>query len=202
MYYYISNVGINIWATAWQNQQNGMCVQQRLRSAWTSTQSYLSLHCPHISFRSLATHWPHSEDFDQTWRMTMLIWVFAGLHAILLVLSWGGSTLCCFFFSYHIYPRFWDTLTLYFTSHNTWATPFDYLLLFRIYPKYWDILSTYHTCPKIWNSPFYYFLLIAACMANSVDPDQTHSAASDLGLHCLQRPICPNTWSYYSTFFS
>ena len=31
-------------------------------------------------------------------------------------------------------------------------------------------------------------------MANSVDPDQMpHSAASDLGLHCLQRPICPNT---------
>ena len=32
------------------------------------------------------------------------------------------------------------------------------------------------------------------CMANSVDPDQMlHSAASDLGLHCLQWPICPNT---------
>ena len=32
-------------------------------------------------------------------------------------------------------------------------------------------------------------------LANSVDPDQTpSSAASDLGLHKLQRPICPNTW--------
>ena len=31
-------------------------------------------------------------------------------------------------------------------------------------------------------------------MANSVDPDQTpRSAASDLGLHCLHRPIRPNT---------
>ena len=31
-------------------------------------------------------------------------------------------------------------------------------------------------------------------MANSVDPDQTpRSWASDLGRHCLQRPICPNT---------
>ena len=28
-------------------------------------------------------------------------------------------------------------------------------------------------------------------MANSVDCDQTDS--SDLGLHCLLRPICPNT---------
>ena len=31
-------------------------------------------------------------------------------------------------------------------------------------------------------------------MANSVDPDQTsHFVASDLGLHCMQKPICPNT---------
>ena len=31
-------------------------------------------------------------------------------------------------------------------------------------------------------------------MTNHVDPDQMpQSAASDLGLHCLQRPICPNT---------
>ena len=30
-------------------------------------------------------------------------------------------------------------------------------------------------------------------MANCVDPDQMpNSAASDLGLHCLQRPICPS----------
>ena len=30
-------------------------------------------------------------------------------------------------------------------------------------------------------------------MANSVDPDQMlHSAASDLGLHCLLRYVCPN----------
>ena len=28
------------------------------------------------------------------------------------------------------------------------------------------------------------------CMADSVDPDQMpHSAASDLGLQCLQRPV-------------
>ena len=35
-------------------------------------------------------------------------------------------------------------------------------------------------------------------MANSVDPDQTtRSAASDLGLHCLHRPACPNTEGKY-----
>ena len=30
---------------------------------------------------------------------------------------------------------------------------------------------------------------ITVCIAKSIDPDQTpRSAASDLGLHCLQRP--------------
>ena len=40
--------------------------------------------------RSLATHWAHSEDSDQTGRMPRLIWVFAGRTVISLVLSWGG----------------------------------------------------------------------------------------------------------------
>ena len=30
-----------IWAASWQYQQNGMCAQRRLRSAWTSAQSGL-----------------------------------------------------------------------------------------------------------------------------------------------------------------
>ena len=40
---------------------------------------------------SLATHWAHSEDSDQTGRMPRLIWVFAGHTATLLVLSYRGS---------------------------------------------------------------------------------------------------------------
>ena len=40
---------------------------------------------------SLATHWAHSEDSDQTGRMPRLSWVFTGAHAILFVLSWGCS---------------------------------------------------------------------------------------------------------------
>ena len=39
---------------------------------------------------SLANHWAHSKDSDQTGRMPRLIWVFAGRIATLLVLSWGG----------------------------------------------------------------------------------------------------------------
>ena len=40
---------------------------------------------------SLATHWAHSEDSDQTGRMPRLIWVIAGRTLILLVLSSRGS---------------------------------------------------------------------------------------------------------------
>ena len=42
---------------------------------------------------TLATHWAHSGDSDQTGRMPRLIWVFPGRTVILLVLSWGGSIL-------------------------------------------------------------------------------------------------------------
>ena len=40
---------------------------------------------------SLATQWAHSEDSDQTARMSRLVWIFAGRTVILWGLSWGGS---------------------------------------------------------------------------------------------------------------
>ena len=40
---------------------------------------------------SLATHWAHSEDSDQTGRMPRLIWVFTGRTVTLLVLTCRGS---------------------------------------------------------------------------------------------------------------
>ena len=40
---------------------------------------------------SLATHWAHGEDSDQTGRMPRLIWVLAGCTVISLVLSCCGS---------------------------------------------------------------------------------------------------------------
>ena len=61
------------------------------RSAWRST-------------GSLATHWAHSEDSDQTgcpdWSESLL-----GAHIILLVLSWGGSFIY-FNFSLLLYQTF------------------------------------------------------------------------------------------------
>ena len=45
------------------------------------------------------------------------------------------------------------------------------------------------TCWCAWN--------IATCMLNNVDADQRpHFAATNLSLHCLYRPICPNTYGY------
>ena len=79
------------WAATWQNQQNGLWLQRRLRSAWASAQSDQSSLSTWRWLGSLATHWAHSEDSDQTGRMPRLIWVFAGSTVTLLVLSCRGS---------------------------------------------------------------------------------------------------------------
>ena len=74
-----------------QNQQNYMSAQQRLRSTWASAQSDQSSLSAWRKLGSLATHWAHSEDFDQTGRIPRLIWVFVVRTSIFLVLSWGGT---------------------------------------------------------------------------------------------------------------
>ena len=86
------------WATSWQNQQSGKCAQRWLRSAWASAQSDQSSLSAWRKLGSLATHWAHSEDADQTGRMLIRLggcpgWSESSLdtHAILLVLSRGGS---------------------------------------------------------------------------------------------------------------
>ena len=68
-----------------------LCPQQRLRSAQASTQSDQSSLSTWRKLGSLATHWAHIEDSDQTGQMSRLIWVFAGRTLILLVLSCHSS---------------------------------------------------------------------------------------------------------------
>ena len=51
-----------------------LCAKRRLRSAWASAQSDQSSLFAWRKLGSLATHWVHSKDSDQT----RLIWVFAG----------------------------------------------------------------------------------------------------------------------------
>ena len=81
-----------MWASARQNQQNGRCPQQRLRSAWASPLSdkRLSSLSTCRKFGTSATHWEHSEDSDQAGRMPRLIWVFAGrtCHFVGFVMKW------------------------------------------------------------------------------------------------------------------
>ena len=61
-------------------------IRMGIRPVWSE-----SLLSTWKKLRSLATHWAHSEESDQTGWMPRLIWVFAGRTVILLVLSWCGS---------------------------------------------------------------------------------------------------------------
>ena len=83
--------------------------------------------------------------------------------------------------------------------------PDTYHNVYRIYPKYSDTSTPYHICSKIWTSTTHFPMLclkIAGWMANSVDPVETpRSAASHLGLNCLLRPVCPNTYGKYGIVF-
>ena len=82
-----------------------VCARRRLRSAWASAQSSLSAW---RKLGSLAAHWAHSEDSDQTGWMARLIWVLAGHTLILLVLSCRGSYPFC----YQLFmpsPQFYDS---------------------------------------------------------------------------------------------
>ena len=67
-------ISIRVRATTWRNQQNDLCAQQRLRSAWASAQSDQSLRC------ALWTQafFMQTAKTDQTGQMPRLIRVFTG----------------------------------------------------------------------------------------------------------------------------
>ena len=60
------------------NQQNDICTQRRLRSAWISAKSDQSSLCAHCVAKGPSYLHANSEDSDQTGQMPRLIWVFAG----------------------------------------------------------------------------------------------------------------------------
>ena len=72
---------ICIWATTWQNQQNGMCAQWTRRSAWASTQSDQSSLSAWRNLWSLATHSADSENSDLSLR-------WAHSHFVGFVMRW------------------------------------------------------------------------------------------------------------------
>ena len=68
-------------------------------------------------------------------------------------------------------------------------------MVYRKNSKNWDTLNYYRDCPTNGIVGFYSAILRskdADRITNRVDTDQ-----SDLGLHCLLRPICPNISNYY-----
>ena len=84
---------------------NWVCAQRRLRSAWASAESDQSSLCAQWVAMDPSFLHADSEDSDQTGRMPMLIWVFAGRTLTLMVLSCRGSyinfPLIVFTFSQH-----------------------------------------------------------------------------------------------------
>ena len=80
------NSQFNIYnlAASWQNQQNDMCAQRRLRSAWASTKSDQSLRC--------VNRWLRAQDFFMRTAKTLIrIWVFAGHTCHFVGFVVGGS---------------------------------------------------------------------------------------------------------------
>ena len=80
------------WATAWQNHQNDMCAQRRLRSTWASVQSDQSQRCPPEA--KFVPKLPNERTAKTLIRLGRCLGWFEsslGTKVILLVLSWGGS---------------------------------------------------------------------------------------------------------------
>ena len=65
------------WAASWQNQQNYLSVQWRLRSAWASAQSDQSLRCPHLLSAQwrLWSDWADAQaDLSLRWAQRSFCW--------------------------------------------------------------------------------------------------------------------------------
>ena len=61
------------WAGAWQNQQNDLCAQWRVRSAWASAQSDQSSLLAWRNLGSLATHWARWSESSLGTQVILLI---------------------------------------------------------------------------------------------------------------------------------
>ena len=98
----------NMRAISWQNHQNHLCTQWRLRSAWASAQSD---HRPVWSETSLsswrnlgflATHWAHSEDWSD--------WADAKAN---LNLRWAHRLFCWFCHAAAHHEKVWTHMENY-----------------------------------------------------------------------------------------
>ena len=85
-------IRVQIRATSWQNQQNVHPAKTQISLGVPPVWSEFSLSAWR-KLGSLAIYWAHSEDSDQTRRMSRLIWVFAGrtCHFVGFVMRWLSS---------------------------------------------------------------------------------------------------------------
>ena len=90
----------------------------------------------------------------------------------------------------HIYWTVQMSTCLWLLPQDDELNPvFWHYFVTHLYCKNLDTRKNYCNYPKIWLIWIFHgvvHLNDADGMANSVDPDQ-----SDLGLHCLLRPVCP-----------
>ena len=78
-----------IWVATWQNQQNDLCTQPRLRSAWASAQSHQSSPCTKWVAEDPVFLHVDSEGWSY-WADAQTDLSLCWAHIILLVLSCGG----------------------------------------------------------------------------------------------------------------
>ena len=142
-----------------------------IRPVWSesSAQSDQSSLSARRKLGPLATHWAHSENSDQTWRMPRLIWVFAsaqadlsslGAHAILLVWSCGGScvdlvvevharqTSFSFVFLY-LFIFFFFYLFIYFFFFLKTIIFLTFKMTFKELPRFLTLKMTFKALPVL-----------------------------------------------------
>ena len=161
---------INKWATSWQNQQNDLCTQLRLRSAWASAQSGQSSQCAQwVAEDPMFLH-VESEESDQLWWMPRLIWVFAGCkgHFVGFVMRWLKLVLFL-------------PINLSCSFSNESLHDIFFILECRKNPKNLDTRKLYGNHSKIGTKWRYHRIMHrkdAGGIENSVDPDQTAPRSS------------------------
>ena len=174
--------------------KDGIGAQWRLRSAWASIQSDLSLHCPHEE--SLGPYLPIERTAKTLIRLSRCPgWSESslGTYAILLVLSCAGSYI-------KEYRRLWSDKHLWASTvcicHNTLFLPcikssgislFQRIRpLFKFYKMIWHNFKAKNHIYSVFEKQVW---------ANRAGPDQTMQYLVYVhGLQCL--PLSRGFWAY------
>ena len=166
----------NNWASAQQNQQNGMCVQQRLRSALVFAQSDQSLCRPHEESlgpllhierkRRLWSDWADAQaDLSLRWAHMLFYW-FCRMHAYISPnreisgqsVIWACPIRIWQMGSFHMLLTIRFRMSMHFWSYNTVYKIFKLTLYNFIYILYCHHFSRF--APFL---NFYFYLFCYIC---------------------------------------